>query len=191
MRKVFTIITFYFLLSGVAQSQVYFEEEETDSLTFKDRLYFGGNFSLNLGFGNAGTFIDVSPLVGYMVNEDFSVGLGVNYIYFSREFFFFGSNDTFKVSGSTYGGRAFARHNIIENFFAHAGIESMNVDVPSNFQTGESQREWVPGFMIGGGTFQPVFGRGGINVTILYNLLYDDLRSPYGSEWVIRGGFTF
>lgn len=191
MHKLISIITLLLLISFSTQAQVYFEEEEQDSISFQDRLYFGGNLSLNLGFGNTGTFINASPLVGYMVNDDFSVGVGVNYIYISREFFFIGSNQTFEVSASTYGGRLFAQHNVIDNYFFHAEFENMNVDVPSDFQSGVSQREWVPGLLIGGGTFQPVFGRGGVNLTVLYNVLYDELRSPYRSAWVIRGGVTF
>jgi len=185
------IYTFVLILatSFWAQAQVYFEENEQEEIPFKDRLYFGGNFSFNIG--NRSSFIDVSPLAGYMVNEDFSVGLGATYLYLSREFTILPSGDHFKVKNSVYGGRTFARHTVFESFFAHAEFESLNVEFPANDFSQRTVREWVPGLFIGGGSFQNVFGRGGINLTVLYNLLHDNIRSPYNSAWVIRGGITF
>ncbi len=171
-------------------AQVYFEEDEIDSLTFKDRLYFGGNFSANLGFGGGASFVDISPLLGYMINEDLSVGVGATYLYVSREFIILPSNDRFRVSNSVYGGRTFLRHSILDNYFLHTEFETLNTEVLVNNGTDQTVREWVPGFFIGGGTFQPIFGKGGVNITVLYNLLYNDVKSPYGSAWVVRAGFT-
>lgn len=174
---------------SAASAQVYFEEAKKDSLTFKDRFYFGGNFSFNVG--NRLTYIDVSPLAGYMVNDKFSVGLGATYLYLSREFEVFPSGDRFKVQNSVYGGRAFLRHSVIDNFFAHVEFESLNTEFPTFDGSQGTTREWVPGLFIGGGMFQPVFARGGVNITVLYNLLHDELRSPYNSAIIFRGGITF
>ncbi|WP_452610469.1 hypothetical protein [Roseivirga echinicomitans] len=173
------------------QAQIYFEEkaEEADSVSFMDRVYFGGNFSFNIGTDF--TYIDVSPLAGYMVTDDFSAGLGATYLYLSRKYILLPSRNTFKVSSSVYGGRTFLRHNIFENYFAHMEFEALNVEFAPNPYSEATNREWVPGLFIGGGAFQPIFGKGGINITVLYNLLHDDLRSPYGSALVIRGGITF
>ena len=77
MKKLLFTLTLFIGLVSASNAQVYFEKE-TDSTSFRDRLYFGGNFSFNLG--TRFTFIDVSPLVGYMVNDDFSVGLGSTYL---------------------------------------------------------------------------------------------------------------
>lgn len=186
MKKL--VFTFAVLIAAyqTTTAQVYFEEEEQDSLTFADRLYFGGNLSLNI-FGT-NKFIDVSPIVGYQIDNAWSVGGGLTYQYISREFTSIPSGDRFTVSSSVYGGRAFARYNVNETYFAYTEFENLNAEF--GVGNGESQREWVPGFFIGGGTFQPVFGRGGINVMILYNLLHDELRSPYNSQWVFRAGVT-
>lgn len=175
--------------SSLSPAQIYFEEEEQEKPSFNERLYFGGNFSFNIG--NRSSFIDVSPLAGYMVNEDFSVGLGATYLYLSREFTLLPSGDRFKIKNSVYGGRAFLRHTIFDTFFAHTEFESLNVEFPANDFNQRTVRDWVPGFFVGAGSFQNVFGRGGINLTVLYNLLHDSVKSPYNSAWVIRGGITF
>lgn len=182
-----TLVLMLGLVLGT-QAQVYFEEE-VDSTSFRDRVYFGGNFSANLG--TRFTFIDVSPLAGYMINDDFSVGLGATYLYLSREFQTFQLGNRFKVTNSVYGGRAFMRHTVRDNFFAHAEFESLNTETPSFDGSQGTFREWVPGLLIGGGMFRSVFKRGGVNVTLLYNLLHDEFRSPYNSAIVFRAGVTF
>lgn len=191
MRKLLTVAAFFFISFSSLQAQVYFEEEpqEEDSVSFMDRVYFGGNFSFNLGTDF--TYIDVSPLAGYMITSDFSAGLGATYLYLSRKYIVLPSRDEFKVSSSVYGGRTFLRHNIFETYFAHMEFEALNVEFAPDPYSETTNREWVPGLFIGGGAFQPIFGKGGINITVLYNLLHDDLRSPYGSALVIRGGITF
>ncbi len=188
MKKLLLTLVFMLGIVFCSQAQVYFEED-VDSTSFMDRVYFGGNFSFNLG--TRFTFIDVSPLAGYMVNDDFSVGLGATYLYLSREFLTFQSGNRFKITNSVYGGRAFMRHRVMDNFFAHTEFESLNTETPSFDGSQGTFREWVPGLFIGGGVFQPIFRRGGVNITILYNLLHDELRSPYNSAFVFRGGITF
>ena len=189
MKKILIIAMLTFGIASVGNAQIYYEEE-TGSTSFRDRLYFGGNFSLNLG--NRFTFIDISPLAGYMLNENASVGLGINYLYFSQEVFNPFNGGRFDLTSSVYGGRIFARHNILDNYFAHVEFENVNTNVVSFEPNGSrTVRDWVPGLFIGGGIFQPVFQRGGINITILYNVLHEELRSPYNSAFVIRGGVTF
>ncbi len=79
------------------------------------------------------------------------------------------------------------------SFFAHGEYESMSVEYPQfddNFNV-VVRREWVPGLLIGGGIFNAIGPRGGINMTVLYNLAHDNIRSPYGSPLVFRAGIIF
>lgn len=182
-----------------AEAQVYYEEESPaqdngkvnenslSHLSFSERSYFGGNLALSFG---RNTYIDVSPLWGYMVNRNVSVGAGATYIYLSREYYDFVSNQTFDVNSSLYGGRGFLRYRVFDQYYFHTEFESINNEVPRFDGSGELTREWVPGAFIGAGIFQPIFGRGGGSLFILYNVIHDDVRSPYGSPWVIRAGFT-
>lgn len=179
MKKSFTffcILNLFFISSAFAQREV---DEEKKS--FFDRTYFGGNF--NLQFGNV-TFIDISPLMGYMVTDKFSVGTGITYQYLNYRYLDFSTN--------IYGGRLFARHNIGQQFFVHTEFESLNVEFPRLTPTNERvwAREWVPGVFVGGGIFQPFGRRGGVNLMALYNLTYQRGKSPYANPWVIRVGFT-
>lgn len=185
MKKLIITLSVLFALYQTSTAQVYFEEE-SDSLTLRDRLYFGGNLSLNVFSQNK--FIDVSPIVGYMIDNNWSAGGGLTYQYISREFRAIPSGDRFTISSSVYGGRAFVRRNITETYFAYSEFESLNAEF--GVGNANSQREWVPGLFIGAGTFQQFFRKGGINLMILYNVLHDNLRSPYNSALVFRGGIT-
>lgn len=185
MKKWLVTLILLLSMASLAEAQVYFEEE-SDSVSFQDRLYFGGNLALNVFSENK--FIDVSPLVGYMITPRYSVGGGFTYQYISREFFAVPSGDRFTVSSSVYGGRVFNRYNVTRDYFAYAEFESLNAEF--GIGNAVTEREWVPGLFFGGGTFVPLFANGGVNLMILYNVLHDNLRSPYNSEWVIRGGIT-
>jgi hypothetical protein len=179
-------IVFFMLLSflgkpdeALAQREIYPE----DKPPLKDRMYYGGNFSLQFG---SLTYIDVSPLAGAMITDRFSAGLGGTYQYLN----FRRANS----SSSVYGGRIFGRYNITQNFFAHTEVESLKTAdlVPgATPDLDRLTRDWVTGMFVGGGYFTPFGSRGGANITLLYNLTYDNRRSPYNEPYVIRVGFVF
>ena len=176
---------------SVTEQQLLNGEEETtaasdtqDKPSFRDRLFFGGNFGLQ--FGNV-TNIDISPLVGYRITPKFSAGLGITYQYIRY-------ND-FDYNTSVYGGRLFSRFivtgpNAPTNVFIHAEYEILNGDV-INPNTLLIEKDWVPGAFAGLGFIQGIGGRAAFGLTVLYNFLYDPERSFYGSPWVVRAGFTF
>lgn len=145
----------------------------------KDRMYFGGNFGMQFG---TVTLLDISPLAGVMITPRFSSGLGITYQYF---------NDRRFVGGETtsYGGRIFSRYNVLPNVFAHAEFESINFD-NYNIVSDQFERIWSNALFLGGGYFAPFGQNGGANFTFLYNVLHDNLRSPYGEPYVIRVGFV-
>jgi hypothetical protein len=173
------VFFFLFFLVVAFQSQAQREIYLEDNPPLRDRVYFGGNFSLQFG---PVTFIDVSPLAGAMITERYSAGVGATYQYMNFRWL--------NTSGSSvYGGRVFNRYNVLNNIFAHGEFEVLNatyVDIRDRVQ-----RDWVPGLFVGAGYFSPFGQRGGINIAILYNLLYDNVRSPYAEPYVIRAGFLF
>ena len=174
-----TVLIIFCLLffSLESHAQRFIDPEENPPL--RERMYYGGNFSLQFG---SVTFIDISPLAGVMITDRYSAGLGATYQYINFRFANTGGR-------SVYGGRIFNRYNITQNFFAHAEFESLNAEYVSARQ--ELIREWIPGAFVGGGYFSPAGARGGFNVMILYNLMYDNIRSPYNEPYVIRVGFVF
>jgi len=162
------------------QREIYPEEKPP----LNERMYFGGNFSLQFG---TITFIDVSPLAGVMLTEKYSAGVGATYQYFNNGFYQ-------NAQSNIYGGRLFNRYNLFPKIFAHAEYEALNVEVANPIpNTNEVifTRDWVPGLMVGGGYFSPFGNRGGMNITLLYNLTYDNRRSPYNEPYVIRVGFIY
>lgn len=156
------------------------ERDVTDG-SLKDRIFVGGN--LGLQFGTI-TNIEVSPLVGYRFNNKFSAGLGLTYIYFKQEIPGFEDFES-----NIYGYRFFTRYNIQQQFYATAEYENLSLEFLNSTDL-SIRREWVPGAFIGGGYFQPLGRRAGLNLSVLYNVLFDDQKSPYNSPWVFRVGIT-
>ena len=172
---ILALATFFIQSECFAQREI--DQEAKPPL--KERLYFGGNFGMQFG---TVTLIDVSPLVGVMITPRFSSGLGITYQYFDDRRFFGGET-------SSYGARVFSRYNVLPNIFAHAEFETINFD-NYNFISDSFQRIWSDALFLGGGYFAPFGKSGGANITILYNVLHDNLRSPYGEPYVIRVGFV-
>ncbi|AWW30008.1 hypothetical protein DN752_07655 [Echinicola strongylocentroti] len=162
-------------------AQIEYYQEENEKVPLSERLYFGGNLGLQFGYV---TYIEVSPLVGVMVTDRYSAGLGITYQYLKYK--------DFGESSNVYGGRIFNRYNILPNLFAHAEYENLSVEAYKQDDFGRivSEREWVPGLFLGGGYFVPFGRRGGMNFTLLYNVLYDNQNLIYTEPYVIRLGFV-
>lgn len=166
-------LIFFLGIQAHAQRALY-----SDSTSFKDRLYFGGNFGMQFG---TVTLIDFSPLVGVMITPKYSAGLGITYQYFKDRRYYGGES-------SSYGGRLFNRYNVLPNVFLHGEYESLNY---KSYYYDTPRRIWSNALFLGGGYFAPFGGgRGGANFTFLYNVLHDNIRSPYGEPYVIRVGFV-
>jgi hypothetical protein len=163
----------------VASAYAQREFDPESNPAFKDRMYYGGNLGLQFG---TFTLIDISPLAGVMLNSKLSAGLGATYQYYDDRRFQ-GS------TGSSYGGRVFARHNILPNIFAYSEFESINWNA-YNYFNDRFQRTWTDAFFIGAGYFTPFGPRGGANFTFLYNLMHDNRNSYYNEPYVIRVGFV-
>lgn len=177
------LLTVWLAVFTLSESQAQREIYPEDNPPLNERMYYGGNLSLQFG---TITFIDVSPLAGVMITEKYSAGVGATYQYFNDRFFNYNSN--------IYGGRIFNRYNVLPRIFAHAEYETLNLEVANRVPNTNDvvlTRDWVPGFLIGAGYFSPFGNRGGMNFKLLYNLLHDNIRSPYREPYVIRVGFVF
>ena len=177
------------LNSAMAQGQTNQDDEKVrygEGKTFGERLYFGGG--LGLGFGNT-TFVNVSPLVGYRITERFSAGVRVKYQYYKYNQSFIGTNGAVVRSSfesNIYGGGAFSRLFATDNIFLHGEYENLSVQFGDIF--GNKTREWIPSAFVGGGYAYPIGGRAVFSITALYNVLYDEFKSPYASPLDIQAG---
>ena len=140
-----------------------------------DRFYTGGDIGLNFG---STTYIDLSPILGYKVTDNFSVGPGIIYVYYRDNIYNFTLN--------YYGAKFFARYHITDNLFAHAEEQMLNVNVSDN--NNNSLSVYVTSFLVGGGYSQPIGGNSFFTITGLWNLT-PSVYSPYRNP-IIRAGFN-
>ena len=82
-------------------------EEDFSLRPLSDRFYTGGNVSFQVA--NNILLLDVSPIIGYEITENFSSGLGLKYTYIR-----FNGNPP--SSTSIYGPSVFSRYLISTNF---------------------------------------------------------------------------
>lgn len=175
------IAVLFFICAGttvLAQRTI----EGLDEPRFRDRVYYGGGGSFQL---TQDIFlVGASPIMGYMITNRWSSGVGVTYQYIHYKFF--------DRATHTYGGRVFTRYNVFRSVYTMAEYESLNMELMRHGT--DLPRVWVDRLLLGGGYFQPfVGGRGGFNIGIFYDFLYmaGNRNNPYNSPWVYRVGFTF
>lgn len=186
-KSILPLILFVFLsLNSFNQAKEEDYEEPLKFKSFKERLYTGGNFSANF---SSLTYIDIAPIVGYRITEDFSMGLGGKYVYI-------GYNSVPRTSTSIYGGSTFARYLILENFLAHTEFQALSVQVQEPF-TGLLKRKLVPIGLVGGGYKQSLGGSSYMQIMLLYDVIGDNNSpyagtSPFGlrSKLYMRAGVT-
>lgn len=183
MKKILLILSAILVLSGV-KAQYNPDYNNTDNTDnddeekgqFIDNVYVGGNIGLQF----SGSFFlgELSPLAGYYLFNNFSVGTGLTYQFRSQRTF----NNTTRTD-HIYGGRAFIRYEFLKIAFVHAEIESIRWE-PEN-----RDALWATAPLVGGGIFLSKSQKGGFYFSVLYNTNYDIIESPYNSEWIIRPGF--
>ena len=186
MKKyiIFIFILFYALLS----SAQFIDDEEPEYASrdttpkFADKLVFGGNISLMFG---QYTYVNISPIVGYRITDEFTAGLGVIYEYVNDQ--------TYKPSYETtiFGGKLFAQYVVFDYVILYAednilSLERKYYDVVHNYPNDGRFTLNVP--WVGGGIYQKT-GKGGLYFMILFNL-NTERNSPY-PNYDYRLGFNF
>lgn len=153
------------------------EVDEDTPQKFKDRVYFGGGFGLG---GGTGYFsVSVNPIIGYMLTQKFSAGMGINYQLLSY------TNIKPAININQYGISPFLRYNF-DQLFAYGEYNLISTNY-----IGSDKRYFVDRLLLGLGYSQSLGGRGGLNVVGLYDVLYKVNSSPFPSPWVVRAYFTF
>jgi len=141
------------------------------------RFWYGGGIGLGFnGFGGQSQFqFSISPMVGYKITPNFSVGpraeLGYQH---SREEVFdprTSQVSVVKTNFWNYGLGVFARHKILQQFFVHAEYQLESARV--NNSVGGSDRGSRDNFYIGGG-YTSGGGLIGYEISILYNVFDDN-----------------
>jgi len=158
------------------------QRDVLDNAKLSDRLYFGGGFGLNGGtdsYGNRYFFVGLYPIIGYMVNSQFSAGLGINYQYYSYP--------DVDQEINQYGFSPFLRYNFGQ-LFLYTEYSLLNTPV-YNINSGE--RKTFDRLLLGAGYSQPIGQRGSINVMGLYDVIWNRNEYAFASPWVFRVFFAF
>lgn len=159
-------------------------QKEVCSNKILDHFYLGSNFGISIN--STYSYIHISPRIGYMFNNNFSIGTGLTYIFLRNKYF--------ATNQNVLGGNIFARHNILKNFYAQTEFELVNVKlytvIPNTIEY-STRRNWVPALFLGAGVYESVANRLGISIGGYYNILYNSKKSPYNSAFIFRAGFSF
>lgn len=135
------------------------------------KVFIGGGVNATT---NGTTFaIEANPYLGYRLMRNAQIGIGPTLQY--------------RPSSSTpiiWGGRAFARYDVIPNVFVEGQYEFLN------YQNADNQNRSTHRLPIGGGYNRNFMGVN-TNVSITYDLLYKKGNSPYNSPLTITGGINF
>jgi hypothetical protein len=131
------------------------KQKNEDKSGFWQKVNVGGNFGAS--FGNV-TYLEASPLLSYRVTDKLQVGPGLTYIYYRYNY------PGYNFSASQYGGRFFGRYFVIDDLFAHAELEALNIGVKNADYSGRKTLIYP---LVGGGYRQRFGANGGVYVTVL------------------------
>lgn len=164
------------------------KDNPLSELTFRDRLFTGGNVGFNI-FSNY-LFLDIAPIVGYKITDKLGAGVGIRYSLLR--------NLSTKTTWSNYGGSVFARYKVIPQIFLHTEVEALrsyNYDIHSpNYGHRAMAYMWFVGAGYSSGNSSGV----NFSLMLLYDLI-DHINSPYQNSYlfgpsgiplIARGGIT-
>lgn len=144
----------------------YFDESGVGSF----RFWYGGGVGLNFGSGfNSSQFnFSISPMAGYKITPEFSIGPRVELSY--SHIRLGNGNNVEKFNFLDYGVGVFSRYKLFTQFFAHAEYQ-----IESRKFT-DGTRDSRNNFFLGGGYTSG--GQIGYEVSILWNFLEDSADLP-------------
>lgn len=146
-----------------------------------DKLVPGGNLSLSFGDPY---YVDISPALGYQVTDDLVLGLGGTYIAMGGS-----TGNGTRYRWNCYGGRFYGRQRVLESVFANAELDFLNVPYFAAANSPDPLRKWLVSPLVGASYVVSIGKRGGIIISLLYNLNYQQRYSPYSGALVYRMGF--
>ena len=180
MKKLFLISCCLFLTASCFSQD--FNPPKKDTTKQKppfwnwDKVYAGGDAFA--WFDQYGSFVNISPLVGYKITKKYSAGFGLRYIYLQDRRY------TPPEELSIYGGSLFNRFLVTDFFFLHAEYQVLNG--PWNPYT--TRRFNLNNVLVGGGLRQ-VSGNASMNIIGLWNLNVEPYNPMPNPEF--RLGVTF
>lgn len=211
MRRILSVCLLILLLSVSVLS---FSQSDSkianQKKPFAERIFVGG--SLGFSIGNYSSLVDVSPIFGYSVTDDFIVGLGLTYKYYQYKDYFYQKDEYGNVisiedfKSNMFGFSIWSRYYLskigipfIENIFLHAEVEPlMFINKyhynPSGlyfdpwntpYAKGDEKINFT-GIFLGGGLRQMIGGRSYMYIEVVWDL-NEDFYSPYSNPRIRIG----
>ena len=145
---------------------------------FVKRLKLGGNIQIQ---PNEPLSVDAAFSLNYFLNQRISIGVEA-----SSRLLLEKLNNMPKEG--CFGLRAFKRYNVIGKFYLQANYElnRLRSTLPNE---GTGNRAWHSSGLLGGGRIIPIKDKISLQISVLYDLCYDPVRSPNDGRWVSRIGF--
>jgi hypothetical protein len=150
------------------------------------KWYYGGTVGFN--FWGDYFYLSVNPLVGYQVSPKFSVGGKVQYAYINDQRY-----AGLELTSHNYGAGIFTRYRPIYQIYLHAEFDYASYEDYTIYDPlvgdpyAESERNWVPFLLLGGGFVQHVGPSASVYVEVLFDVLQNE-NSPYGWDPIISVG---
>jgi hypothetical protein len=166
----FLVIFLTIPLSNYAQA-----DERAVPGTWRDKIGIGGNLGLN--FGNI-TYVEVSPIAGYRINQFLMAGIGFSYRYYNDRYYNYSLN--------MLGGSVWARAYILPMVFAYAEHEELYAEFYPFTHPGE--KSFLGTNFVGGGYNQ---GLGNVSTYIMVLFALNQDYTTFYQNPVIRVGIMF
>jgi hypothetical protein len=137
---------------------------QTDTLspppvrTWEPHVFYGG--TVYLSFMN-GTSIGASPLVGWQFTPQFGAGVGITYIYYSKD----------DYTSHSYGGRLMLRYDLIRQLYAKS--EFAYLWYSQSYKDFDAETFSVPYLFLGGGYRQRISGTTYLEFEVMFDVLQD------------------
>ncbi len=186
MKKIL-ILLITVVMSVIAFSQ---DERPKSSVFSRENMFVGGNFGLSIGNF---TLINLSPQVGFRLNEYFAVGAGINGIYSSFRNRFsdpsFDYKEVYGVVGANIFGRVSPIDNVILQLQPEMNYTWGRIEYADNRGNVQLQGQMVPSLIGGAGIALPAGGRGRMLMMLQYDILQHE-RSPYSNRPFFNIGYN-
>ena len=169
-----------FLLGPLMSNAQYYEPEKKEEaksikeVPMKNRFHLGGSLALQFG---SYTSVYVSPIVFYDVAKNLMIGAGVNYIYQKYDWY----GDEYK--SSIYGPKIAAIFKPFKQLILSSEFEYNYYNRDFDNYGSPSASYWQPTWYVGLGYGVPMGKRGGMYISMSYDLLWNERLSYYSTAW--------
>jgi len=166
----------------------YFDERGGD---IKNLLWYGADVTLGFNAFNGESLfaIGISPMVGYKVTDNFSLGPRISLANTTSKIAVTNSTDA-SLNEFDFGAGIFARHKFLNNYFIHGEYQALNNEIPTFISGNEvlTERDWENHYFLG-------LGYGGSNGSIGFSTYaLWDFSQEFTSQNIpidVRFGITY